>query len=338
MLSEVREKRAARIESRKERERMVGGIGRGSPAAPSSAASRSPSGRRKAPGLPEAPSPSPSINSTSSGKPRRRPPAPPGGGDITALALSSPQPSPKASNPAGFFSSPLRPAGGGGGGGGGAEAAIAARLNKIYDELDRDHDGSLTPREIILALRKNPALAKVLGLGSSVINEGQSRDKLMEYFHEIDVDQNDSISREEFLSFQKIARADILSDMANGDDTAAATTTTTTKTTNLTNLTPAEREGDAGPSAAAAAAAAAEQDAALVEKMNNTFMEVSYQERFNAEQDARDSVQAAREVARTADRFERDMKNRSERVLNDFAERAFDMSNQTRNIVRENGR
>jgi len=63
----------------------------------------------------------------------------------------------------------------------------------------------LTPREIILALRKNPTLAARLGLPAN-IREGATRDRLMQYFHSIDSDQNDEISRDEFLRFAKLAR------------------------------------------------------------------------------------------------------------------------------------
>ena len=70
----------------------------------------------------------------------------------------------------------------------GASAAAYKQYSEIYDELDRNHDGSLTPREIILGLRNHPDIVVELGLTSET-HEGASRDKLMELFHSIDINQ-----------------------------------------------------------------------------------------------------------------------------------------------------
>ena len=85
---------------------------------------------------------------------------------------------------------------------------LAAKFGRLFDRLDRNRDEKLTPREIVLALGKDPLLAAELGLSSSAssASEGASGDALLEYFREIDVGQDDGIGREEFVRFQRIAR------------------------------------------------------------------------------------------------------------------------------------
>jgi hypothetical protein len=71
-------------------------------------------------------------------------------------------------------------------------------MEDVFDRLDKNRDGVLTPREIIMGLRRHPDLAEEMGLEARV-SEGKSRDKLMEVFAEMDKNQDDEVSREEFV-------------------------------------------------------------------------------------------------------------------------------------------
>jgi len=168
--------------------------------------------------------------------------------------------------------------------------------SRLYDVLDRNHDNKLTPRELILALRKTPALAAELGL-SATTHEGATRDRLMDYFHQIDVDQNDEISREEFIRFHAVARA--------GEEIRA-------------------------------------RDEERMElQVRNVVMEAHMQQRDEAggeDGEIRHTVMAAKEVAGVAVSFERGLESQGNRMVDSFAEKAFNMSNETRNIVKERAR
>ncbi|GMI19552.1 hypothetical protein TeGR_g3229, partial [Tetraparma gracilis] len=83
---------------------------------------------------------------------------------------------------------------------GGAVAGEALRFAEIFRVLDRNSNGVVTPREIILALRKRPELAAELHLAAET-HEGASRDRLMEYFHELDKNQDDEVTMQEFVDF-----------------------------------------------------------------------------------------------------------------------------------------
>ena len=71
----------------------------------------------------------------------------------------------------------------------------------IFDRLDKNHDGNLTPREIILGLRQNPEIAEALGIESH-IREGSTRDALMAMFLAMDINQDDIVSKREFIQFE----------------------------------------------------------------------------------------------------------------------------------------
>ena len=79
-------------------------------------------------------------------------------------------------------------------------ASSLEKFSAIYDALDRNHDGVLTPIEIILGLHADPSLAVDFGLTSG-FHEGASRDKLLEVFNEIGIDQDDEVTKSEFVSF-----------------------------------------------------------------------------------------------------------------------------------------
>ena len=72
---------------------------------------------------------------------------------------------------------------------------------RIFSLLDRNNDGVLTPREIVLGFRKHPEIAEQLGL-TSRIEEGSTRDDLMRMFGDMDKDQDDLVTRDEFIQFE----------------------------------------------------------------------------------------------------------------------------------------
>jgi len=82
-----------------------------------------------------------------------------------------------------------------------AAPGSAQQYEDIFDRLDRNHDQNLTPREIILGLRKYPEIAADLGLETR-IKEGATRDTLMAMFIEMDINQDDQVSKREFVKFE----------------------------------------------------------------------------------------------------------------------------------------
>ena len=103
---------------------------------------------------------------------------------------------------------------------GGSELLVAV---KLFDQLDRNNDGTLTRTEIIKAMR-NPRHAKQLGpiLGiesKQITQEGEIRVVFEEFFDSVDVDDDsmtedqsrvwsdrglcgaESVSRQEFLDY-----------------------------------------------------------------------------------------------------------------------------------------
>jgi Ca2+-binding EF-hand superfamily protein len=73
-----------------------------------------------------------------------------------------------------------------------------AELIKIYEAMDRNGDKNLTRTEIIHACVKNHAIAKTLGLPSSL----KTMDQLGEFekfFQTMDMDGDMKITKEEFV-------------------------------------------------------------------------------------------------------------------------------------------
>ncbi|GMI36227.1 hypothetical protein TeGR_g7831 [Tetraparma gracilis] len=77
-------------------------------------------------------------------------------------------------------------------------AAVALqKWEALYDELDRNGDGEVNPREIVMAIRGRQGLAAELGLPTD-LSEGGGRDRLMELFHSMDKNEDGGVSKEEF--------------------------------------------------------------------------------------------------------------------------------------------
>ena len=74
----------------------------------------------------------------------------------------------------------------------------------VFDLLDKNGDGVLTPREVVLGLRKRKDIAQMLGLATA-IQEASTRAELMDMFYEMDKDKDDLVTREEFIEFEMVA-------------------------------------------------------------------------------------------------------------------------------------
>ena len=72
-------------------------------------------------------------------------------------------------------------------------------LRRIFDRADSNHDGQVNKRELIFALRRDPALCELLGLPSHIHQEDGSRDAFERVFQGADHDDNrGELSWEEF--------------------------------------------------------------------------------------------------------------------------------------------
>ena len=70
----------------------------------------------------------------------------------------------------------------------------------IFAELDRNGDGAVNIREVILVLRSSAAVAQRLALPQRVRQEGGTRDALEAFFREYDTDGDRSLTLEEFVA------------------------------------------------------------------------------------------------------------------------------------------
>ncbi|GMH97423.1 hypothetical protein TrVE_jg3227 [Triparma verrucosa] len=88
------------------------------------------------------------------------------------------------------------------------EDSKEASYESIWDKLDKNKDGMVTPREIIVAVRKDPEIAKALGL-SDYIHEGETRDSLMALFQAMDKDSDDVVDKKEFMVWERKAHKSV---------------------------------------------------------------------------------------------------------------------------------
>ena len=84
---------------------------------------------------------------------------------------------------------------GGLGSGGYGEGAM---LRAMSTRTDNDGDGMVNKRELILALRKDPALCDALQLPAHIRQEDRSRDQFQRLFNDADMDDDQVLSFEEF--------------------------------------------------------------------------------------------------------------------------------------------
>lgn len=90
----------------------------------------------------------------------------------------------------------------------------------IWDKLDKNKDGKITPREVIVAIQKDPELAKALGL-SDYIHEGETRDSLMALFQAMDKDNDDVVDKREFMKWERKAHKSVKKGMGGGGEEGA---------------------------------------------------------------------------------------------------------------------
>eukprot|EP01052_Picozoa_sp_SAG31_P052967 SAG31_NODE_13342_length_875_cov_9.918814_1_plen_204_part_10 len=70
----------------------------------------------------------------------------------------------------------------------GLPPGLETKLREIFNRVDRDQDGGINRRELILALRRNPDICGHLKLPMKIRQEDGSRDKVEAFFQAIDSD------------------------------------------------------------------------------------------------------------------------------------------------------
>eukprot|EP01052_Picozoa_sp_SAG31_P005373 SAG31_NODE_235_length_19695_cov_37.959790_16_plen_587_part_00 len=81
----------------------------------------------------------------------------------------------------------------------GLSSALEAQLREIFNRVDRDHDGGINRRELILTLRRNPDICEHLKLPDKIRQEDGSRDKVEAFFQSIDADSDNLLTVDELL-------------------------------------------------------------------------------------------------------------------------------------------
>ena len=84
-------------------------------------------------------------------------------------------------------------------GGAKGNAVETARFRELFDELDRNGDGSVSVRELLLAVRKDPTLSAhidVAGSGQTTMQEG-----VQQFMLSADVNQDGTLSWDEFRHY-----------------------------------------------------------------------------------------------------------------------------------------
>ena len=76
-----------------------------------------------------------------------------------------------------------------------------AQLRAVFDTIDRNQDGSINVRELLLALRKHPDVAEFMHLPMHVQQEGGTRETFEEMFQAIDKDGSRDLTWAEFESY-----------------------------------------------------------------------------------------------------------------------------------------
>jgi Ca2+-binding EF-hand superfamily protein len=100
------------------------------------------------------------------------------------------------------------------------------QMRAVFDTIDRNHDGSIDVRELLLCLRKHPDVAEFMHLPMHVHQEGGTRETFEEMFQAIDKDGSRDVTWPEFRSyFSKYAQGD-----GRGSGTSTASSEAETRT------------------------------------------------------------------------------------------------------------
>ena len=86
-------------------------------------------------------------------------------------------------------------------GGGGEHADRLRQLRAVFDTIDRNGDGSIDVRELLLCLRKNPDVAEFMNLPMHVQQEGGTRETFEQKFQAIDKDGSRDVTWAEFQAY-----------------------------------------------------------------------------------------------------------------------------------------
>jgi hypothetical protein len=79
-------------------------------------------------------------------------------------------------------------------------AAAEQALTEAFHRVDKDGDGAINRRELILGLRRSPDIAALLVLPGKVRQEDGSRDAVEAFFQTIDADSDNELTLQELLA------------------------------------------------------------------------------------------------------------------------------------------
>ena len=79
--------------------------------------------------------------------------------------------------------------------------SVRAALRRVFDGIDRNHDGSINKRELILTCRRSQAVREFLQLPQHIRQEDGTRDIFEELYQKMDKDGSKSVDRDEFVAF-----------------------------------------------------------------------------------------------------------------------------------------
>lgn len=78
------------------------------------------------------------------------------------------------------------------------EASTEASLRSLFNSIDKNKDGTVNRRELIIALRSNPKVSELLGLPTTFQQGSKEHTAFERFFQNLDVDSDREISWQEF--------------------------------------------------------------------------------------------------------------------------------------------
>lgn len=83
----------------------------------------------------------------------------------------------------------------------GARKPAMDYLRSVFEKVDKNHDGQIDKRELIIALRKDPDVSALMQLPANIRQEDGTRDTFERVFQSIDADDSRTITWSEFLTY-----------------------------------------------------------------------------------------------------------------------------------------